>query len=94
MNKKPISSNIENQIKSLNLWQIQQGKLYRKIIFKNFIEAFSFMTHIAIYAEKVNHHPEWKNVYNEIEVWLITHDKSAITEKDINLAKIIDEFKY
>lgn len=93
MNNNQISSTIENQIKALNLWQIQQGKLYRKVLFKNFIEAFSFMTHIAIHAEKVNHHPEWKNVYNEIEIWLITHDKNAITQKDIDLAKIIDAYK-
>ncbi len=93
MNNNQISSTIENQIKALNLWQMQQGKLYRKVLFKNFTEAFSFMTHIAIHAEKVNHHPEWKNVYNEIEIWLITHDKNAITQKDIDLAKIIDAYK-
>jgi len=92
MQNKQTSTSIEEQIIALKQWKTQNGKLYRKIIFKNFIEAFSFMTHIAIYAEKVNHHPEWKNVYNELEIWLKTHDKDAITEKDIALAKIIDEY--
>jgi len=92
MKNKLSSTSIEEQIIALKLWKTQNGKLYQKIIFKNFIEAFSFMTHIAIYAEKVNHHPEWKNVYNELEIWLKTHDKDAITEKDIALAKIIDEY--
>jgi 4a-hydroxytetrahydrobiopterin dehydratase len=93
MTNKHLPTEINDQIKALNLWQIKNGKLYRKITFKNFIEAFSFMTHIAIYAEKENHHPEWKNVYNQIEIWLTTHDKNAITEKDIDLAKKIDEYK-
>lgn len=73
------------------MWQEEQNKLYRKFEFSNFSEAFAFMTRVALEAEKMNHHPEWKNVYNTVEVWLSTHDAGDIvTEKDHKLAKKID----
>lgn len=73
------------------MWQEEQNKLYRKFEFKNFSEAFAFMTRVALAAEKMDHHPEWKNVYNTVEVWLSTHDAGDIvTEKDHKLAKKID----
>ncbi len=72
------------------MWQEEQNKLYRKFEFKNFSEAFAFMTRVALAAEKMDHHPEWKNVYNTVEVWLSTHDAGDIvTEKDHKLAKKI-----
>ncbi|MGI0033106.1 MAG: 4a-hydroxytetrahydrobiopterin dehydratase, partial [Nitrososphaeraceae archaeon] len=58
--------------------------------FSNFIEAFGFMTRIALEAEKINHHPEWSNVYNSVTINLSTHDVGGITDYDIKLAKIID----
>lgn len=74
------------------MWQEQDNKLYRKIIFDDFSEAFGFMTRVAIAAEKMNHHPEWKNVYNTVEIWLSTHDAgNVITEKDRKLAEKIDQ---
>lgn len=91
MSKKLTNEEVANEIKNFKLWSIENKKLYRKIIFKDFVSAFSFMTHIAIHAEKLNHHPEWKNVYNQIEVWLTTHDANGISKKDFELAKIIDE---
>lgn len=73
------------------MWQEEQNKLYRKFEFKNFSEAFAFMTRVALAAEKMDHHPEWKNVYNTVEVWLSTHDAGdTVTEKDHKLAKKID----
>ncbi|WP_114790249.1 4a-hydroxytetrahydrobiopterin dehydratase [Niabella yanshanensis] len=73
------------------MWQEEQNKLYRKFEFKNFSEAFAFMTRVALAAEKMDHHPEWKNVYNTVEVWLSTHDAGDIvTEKDHQLSKKID----
>lgn len=73
------------------MWQEEQNKLYRKFEFKNFSEAFAFMTRVALAAEKMDHHPEWKNVYNVVEVWLSTHDAGDIvTEKDHKLAQKID----
>ena len=73
------------------MWQQTGNKLYKKFQFKNFSEAFAFMTRVAIEAEKMNHHPEWKNVYNTVEFWLNTHDAGDIvTEKDHKLAQKID----
>lgn len=75
----------------LKNWKIRDGKLYLKIKFKDFSEAFSFLTRVAIEAEKLNHHPEIHNVYNEVELYLITHDKNSITNLDYELAKRINK---
>ena len=73
------------------MWEEKNNTLYKRFVFKNFSEAFSFMTRVALEAEKMDHHPKWTNVYNEVEVWLSTHDAGDIvTEKDQNLAKKID----
>lgn len=73
------------------MWEQKDNKLYRKFRFKDFSEAFAFMTRVAIEAEKANHHPEWKNVYNTVEIWLSTHDAGdVITAKDEKLAQKID----
>jgi len=73
------------------MWQEQNNKLYKKFQFKTFSEAFAFMTRIALIAEKMDHHPEWKNTYNELEIWLNTHSAGdIITEKDHKLAAAID----
>ena len=65
--------------------------LYRKFEFKNFSEAFAFMTRVALEAEKMDHHPLWTNVYNQVEVWLSTHSAGdVVTDKDRQLAKKID----
>jgi 4a-hydroxytetrahydrobiopterin dehydratase len=73
------------------MWEEKDNSLYRKFEFKNFIEAFSFMSKVALIAEKMNHHPRWTNVYNTVEVWLSTHDAgNIVTEKDHKLAAQID----
>jgi len=72
-------------------WKEEKNKLYRKFKFKNFSEAFAFMTRVALEAEKMDHHPLWTNVYDTVEIWLNTHDAGDIvTEKDRKLAKKID----
>lgn len=73
------------------MWKNENNKLYRRFQFADFSEAFAFMTRVAIEAEKMEHHPEWKNVWNTVEIWLSTHDAGDIvTEKDQELAKRID----
>ncbi len=73
------------------MWEEKNNTLYKKFEFKNFSEAFAFMTRVAIESEKMNHHPLWTNVYNKVEIWLNTHDAGdVITEKDRLLAKQID----
>jgi 4a-hydroxytetrahydrobiopterin dehydratase len=75
----------------LKMWEEKDNKLYKKFTFKNFSEAFAFMTRVAIEAEKANHHPYWSNVYNTVEIWLSTHDAgNIVTEKDIQLSIKID----
>lgn len=73
------------------MWQETDNTLYRKFQFKNFSEAFAFMTRVALVAEKMDHHPRWTNVWNTVEVWLNTHDAGdVVTDKDRQLAKSID----
>jgi 4a-hydroxytetrahydrobiopterin dehydratase len=73
------------------MWEETNNKLYKKFQFADFSEAFAFMTRVALEAEKMNHHPEWKNVWNTVEVWLSTHDAGDIvTDKDRKLSAKID----
>jgi 4a-hydroxytetrahydrobiopterin dehydratase len=81
----------EDQIrKDLPKWEIKNGKLHREFVFVDFVAAFSFMTKVALHAEKTNHHPEWFNVYNRVTVDLMTHDAGGITSNDVELAKFIE----
>jgi 4a-hydroxytetrahydrobiopterin dehydratase len=74
------------------MWQETNNALYRKIEFKDFSEAFAFMTRVAMIAEKMNHHPRWTNVWNTVELWLNTHDAgNTVTDKDRKLAQKIDD---
>lgn len=73
------------------MWQEKNNQLYRAFNFKDFKEAFSFMTKVALIAEKMDHHPNWNNVYNKVEIYLCTHDAGdTVTDKDHALAKAID----
>jgi 4a-hydroxytetrahydrobiopterin dehydratase len=72
-------------------WEEENNSLYKKYTFKNFNEAFSFMTRVALIAEKMDHHPKWTNAWNTVELWLSTHDAGDIvTDKDRKLADKID----
>lgn len=74
------------------MWIEENNKLKKTFTFKDFIEAFGFMSRVAIVAEKMNHHPNWSNVYNRVHVELSTHDAgNIVTERDHRLAKAIDE---
>ena len=90
------SEEINNAIADLNQlatanWQLADGKLCCQFKFKDFIHAFGFMSQVAIIAEKMNHHPEWLNVYNTVNIHLVTHDAGGITAKDTELARCISE---
>lgn len=74
------------------MWKEADNKLQATFKFKDFVEAFAFMTQVAFHAEKMNHHPNWHNVWNTVEIHLNTHDAGGVvTEKDHQLAKVIDE---
>lgn len=84
------SRDLESRLESHPGWNLEQGKLHRVFEFKSFVEAFGFMSQIAILAEKMDHHPEWSNVYNRVEVFLTTHDAEGISELDFELAAHMD----
>lgn len=79
-------------LRDLSNWSLVEGRdaIRRSFKFKNFNEAWGFMNRIALYAEKQDHHPEWFNVYNRVDILLSTHDCDGLSERDVKLAKIID----
>lgn len=81
---------IDNELKNLQGWSVSNEKLRKDFQFNDFNEAFGFMTRAAMHIEKMNHHPEWFNVYNKLTVELTTHDAGGITNNDIKLAKILN----
>jgi|TARA_B100001105_G_scaffold154056_1_gene123659 4a-hydroxytetrahydrobiopterin dehydratase len=81
---------IEEELKQLSEWSVKNDKLHKEFKFDNFNQAFGFMTRAAMEIEKMNHHPEWFNVYNRITVELTTHDAGGITKNDVNLARILN----
>ena len=82
---------IQDRMKEIDISWVLKGKfIHREIIFKNFVEAFSFMSSVAIIAEEFGHHPNWKNAYNKVTIALNTHDADGLTNKDFQLAKGID----
>jgi 4a-hydroxytetrahydrobiopterin dehydratase len=78
----------------LKEWRELSGRdaIAKKFTFKDFNQAFGFMTRVALVAEKMDHHPEWSNVYKTVDVTLSTHDAGGVTEKDIALAKAMDKY--
>jgi 4a-hydroxytetrahydrobiopterin dehydratase len=79
------------QEKGISGWTYENDGIDKEFTFDNFIQAFSFMTASAIWAEKHNHHPEWSNVYNKVKVRLSTHDSGGVTDKDFALAEKMDQ---
>ena len=80
------SDEIEARLREIAGWTLESGKLHRDFKFENFIEAFGFMAASALVAEKMDHHPEWSNIYNRVAVDLTTHDAGGVTELDFELA--------
>ncbi len=84
---------IEVGLGKLDGWTIRNGKLHKDYVFESFVQAFSFMSGVAISAEAMNHHPEWFNVYNRVSIDLTTHDAGGISHKDFELAAKADELE-
>ncbi|MBV9266431.1 MAG: 4a-hydroxytetrahydrobiopterin dehydratase [Acidobacteriaceae bacterium] len=89
--KKLSDQEISQALQGLPEWRVENEKLHRDFKFPDFAHAFGFMTASAIQIEKRNHHPEWLNVYNRVCVELTTHDAGGITQKDIELATMLDQ---
>ncbi len=83
-------TDIDEELKSLPGWSVVNEKLHKEFQFDSFNQAFGFMTRAAMDIEKMNHHPEWFNVYNKITIELTTHDAGGITKNDVALAKILN----
>lgn len=83
----------ENALKSLNGWKLMSDRdaIQKSFIFNDFVEAFGFMSKVAVVSEEMSHHPEWFNVYNKVDVTLSTHDCSGLSQLDIDLATKLDE---
>ena len=84
---------IQEILKELNGWAVINGKLHKEMEFTDFNQAWQFMTTAVVEIEKMNHHPEWCNVYNKLVIDLMTHDAGGITENDVNLAKHLDKIQ-
>jgi len=100
MIEKLTQAQIESALLELNAslpeneqWKLQDGKITKTFLFKSFIRAFGWMSQMAIWAEKMNHHPEWANIYDKVDVKLMTHDVGGISELDIKLANKMEMFK-
>ncbi len=90
-----VATEIETRLAALNAgraspWRIVAGKLHKSFVFADFVAAFGFMTRVALIAERMNHHPEWSNVYRTVHIDLTTHDASGITDRDFDLAKAME----
>ncbi len=92
MNKEVLSPiQLKELSETLDGWEIKENRLKKNWKFSNFIEAFGFMTKVALISEKQGHHPEWRNVYGSVNIELTTHDSGGITELDVILAKSIND---
>lgn len=88
--RKLEAAEITERLSALTDWTLHDGKLHRELRFDNFVTAFGFMTRVALLAERMDHHPEWSNVYNRVVIDLQTHDVSGLSERDFRLARAID----
>lgn len=88
--KKLDEQEINERLENLEGWTFSENALHTSFEFDNFKEAFTLMTRIAFEAESQEHHPDWSNVYNQLEISLSTHDAGGVTEKDFKLAKAIE----
>lgn len=88
--RKLSDEEVSSKLVSLPEWRIVDGKLHRSFEFGDFVEAFGFMSQLALLAEKLSHHPEWSNVYNRVWINLTTHDVGGISELDFELAAAAD----
>ena len=87
---KLTDAQVEEQLRALPSWSLRADKLYRELSFPNFVKAFGFMSSVALVAERMDHHPEWSNVYGRVVIELTTHDAGGVTERDFELAREIE----
>lgn len=81
---------IQQRLGQDSAWELKENKLYRRLVFEDFVHAFGFMTQIALIAESMDHHPEWANVYRTVDIYLTSHDANGVSEKDFQLLEKIE----
>lgn len=89
--EKMTAQQIAAGLDALPGWQLKDDRLHRELKFKNFVQAWGFMTQVAILAEQMNHHPEWSNVYSRVTIDLTTHEAGGISQLDFDLARKINQ---
>ena len=89
---KLAAAEVIQRLAALPGWRLEGGKLHRELTFADFTQAFAFMTDVAREADALDHHPEWFNVYNKVEVTLSTHDAGGVTQNDIAMAAAMDGY--
>ena len=90
--KKLSSEEINTKLQSLNGWKFMNEGIEKDYVFKDFNQAFAFLTRIAMLSEKMDHHAEWSGVYNKVHIRLSTHDSGGVTEKDTTMANTIEKY--
>ncbi|HUF39948.1 MAG TPA: 4a-hydroxytetrahydrobiopterin dehydratase [Anaerolineales bacterium] len=90
--RKLEAADLQAALSDLEDWELIDGKLHREFKFKDFSAAFAFMTRAAMEAHRIDHHPEWSNVYNRVTVDLFTHETGGLTNLDVKLARKLNEF--
>lgn len=90
MSARLTDAELTDALAELSGWTQGEGKLHREYRFPDFVTAFGFMAKVALVAERMNHHPEWENVYGTVRVHLTTHDAGGITRRDLELARAMD----
>ncbi len=88
--KKLESRDIDQRLGIVRGWSVVHGKLHKEFAFENFVQAFGFMSSVALIAESLNHHPEWSNVYNKVTIDLNTHSAGGISDLDFEFARKVD----
>jgi 4a-hydroxytetrahydrobiopterin dehydratase len=82
---------VRKRLATVPAWQIAEASIQRSFLFRDFVDAFAFMSSVALTAERMEHHPEWRNVYNRVDITLSTHEVGGLSEKDFTLAAAIDD---
>lgn len=88
--QKLSDTELRSALGTLAGWSVEDGKLHREYKFPDFAHAFGFMATSAVLIDKMNHHPEWSNVYNRVTIDLTTHDSGGITQNDVDLARVLE----
>lgn len=89
--KKLSDQEVADALKALNGWSVVSGMLHKEFKFNDFVQAFGFMSSVALIAEKMNHHPDWSNVYNKVVIDLTTHDLNGISSFDVEFASSVNK---